>query len=310
MFNSKKTKENLEKAQELKNDYDSFLQTVKEMKTVSDVSFAALETGNSYIEKGIEDLTDTVQEQNTAWGRLNDKAAAVYSKTEKVASSAKKRQEGENSLKNCLEKVKKAAGFTEDIKTRCGQLQELEEKSSANWEKQFEDNRLQIEKMQKAANNMTVHALNTAVEAGKLGGVGKQFLQSIEEVRQLSEEYAQMLSVLSSQVQEFQEFGNREKELRQVIITGLLKKVESTGEWQEDIASLKLDVQEDSALTQLLRDQKDDTKAVADGIREACESFEDILYKLEEMGKSNSGNRQAKAELSGQYEKVYEKVLN
>jgi len=310
MFNSKKTKENLEKAQELKNDYDSFLQTVKEMKTVSDVSFAALETGNSHIEKGIEDLADTVQEQNTAWGRLNDKAASVYSKTEKVASSAKKRQEGENSLKNCLEKVKKAAGFTEDIKTRCGQLQELEEKSSANWEKQFEDNRLQIEKMQKAANNMTVLALNTAVEAGKLGGVGKQFLQSIEEVRQLSEEYAQMLECLSSQVQEFQEFGNREKELRQVIITGLLKKVESTGEWQEDIASLKLDVQEDAALTQLLRDQKDDTKAVADGIREACESFEDILNKLEEMGKSNSGNRQAKAELAGQYEKVYEKVLN
>lgn len=310
MFSTKKTKENLEKAQELINDYEDFQNTVKETKTVSDEAFTTLETGNAQLEKNIEDLTDLLQERSAIWGRLNDKAAAVYSKMEQVSSSGLKNQEGEMSLKSCLEKVKKVAGFADDIRTRCGQLNELEEKGGANWEKQFQDNKVHVVKMQETVGRMTVLALNAAVEAGKLGGAGKEFLQAAEEVRQLSETYAHMLSELSDQIHEFEEFGNREKELRRVIITGLLKKTESAAEWQDDIASLKLDVQEEAVLSQLLKEQKNDTKKVADGIRQACESHEDILNRLEEMSQYNADNRNAKAQLMEQFSKVYDKVMD
>lgn len=151
---------------------------------------------------------------------------------------------------------------------------------------------------------MTVLALNAAVEAGKLGGAGKEFLQAAEEVRLLSEKYTQMLEALSTQINGFQEFANREKELRMVIVNGLLKKMESTAEWQDDIASLKLDVQEEAVLAQLLKDQRNDTKRVADGVREACESYGDILEKLEELGQCTEENRQAKNLLMDQVLKV------
>lgn len=308
MFNSKKTKESLEKAQELQNEYDSLKNAVREMKPVSDRAFATLESGNAQLERDIEDLTDSLQERSVIWGHLNDRAAAVYSRMEKVASSGLKTRDGEMSLKNCLEKVKKVAGFTDDIKTRCAQLNELEEKSGANWEKQFGDNRAHVVRMQETAGRMTVLALNAAVEAGKLGGAGKEFLQAAEEVRLLSEKYTRMLEELSAQINEFQEFSNREKELRRVIITGLLKKLETTAEWQDDIASLKLDVQEESVLAQLLKDQKNDTKRVADGVREACESYEDILCRLEEMVSYTAENKQAKALLLDQFSKVYSKT--
>lgn len=308
MFNTKKTKESLEKAQELQNEYDSLKDAVKEMKPVSDKAFATLESGNAQLQRDIEDLTDTLQERSVIWGHLNDKAAAVYSRMEKVASSGLKTRDGEMSLKNCLEKVKLVAGFTDDIKTRCAQLNELEEKGGANWEKQFGDNRAHLVKMQETVGRMTVLSLNAAVEAGKLGGAGKEFLQAAEEVRLLSEKYAKMLQELSNQINEFQEFSNREKELRRVIITGLLKKLETTAEWQDDIASLKLDVQEEAVLSQLLKDQRNDTKKVADGVREACESYEDILNRLEEMASYTAENRQAKALLWDQYMKVYSKT--
>ena len=283
MFSTKKTKESLEKAQELQSEYDSLKSSVKEMKAVSDKAFHTLDTGNGQLEKGIEELTDSLQERSVIWGRLNDKAAAVYSRMEKVSASGLKTRDGEMSLKNCLEKVKKVAGFTDDIKTRCGQLNELEEKGGANWEKQFGDNRAHIVKMQETAGRMTVLALNAAVEAGKLGGAGKEFLQAAEEVRLLSEKYTQ---------------------LRMVIVNGLLKKMESTAEWQDDIASLKLDVQEEAVLAQLLKDQRNDTKRVADGVREACESYGDILEKLEELGQCTEENRQAKNLLMDQVLKV------
>lgn len=307
MFNSKKTKESLEKAQELQNEYDSLKNAVKEMKPVADRAFAALESGNAQLERDIEELTDSLQERNVLWGHLNDRAAAVYSRMEKVASSGLKTRDGEMSLKNCLEKVKKVAGFTDDIKTRCAQLKELEDKGGANWEKQFGDNRNHVVKMQETAGRMTVLALNAAVEAGKLGGAGKEFLQAAEEVRLLSEKYNRMLEELSAQINEFQEFSNREKELRRVIITGLLKRLETTAEWQDDIAALKLDVQEESVLAQLLKEQKNDTKRVADGVREACESYEDILGRLEEMASDMAESRQAKALLLDQFIKVYNK---
>lgn len=308
MFNTKKTKESLERAQELQNEYDSLKNAVNEMKPVSDMAFATLESGNAQLERDIEDLTDTLQERSVIWGHLNDKAAAVYSRMEKVASSGLKTRDGEMSLKNCLEKVKLVAGFTDDIKTRCAQLNELEEKGGANWEKQFGDNRAHVVKMQETVGRMTVLSLNAAVEAGKLGGAGKEFLQAAEEVRLLSEKYARMLEELSNQINEFQEFSNREKELRRVIITGLLKKLETTAEWQDDIAALKLDVQEEAVLSQLLKDQKNDTKRVADGVREACESYEDILNRLEEMVAYTAENRQAKAQLWDQFMKVYSKT--
>lgn len=308
MFSTKKTKESLEKAQELQSEYDSLKTSVREMKDVSDRAFHTLDTGNGQLEKGLEELTDSLQERSVIWGRLNDKAAAVYSRMEKVSASGLKTRDGEMSLKNCLEKVKKVAGFTDDIKTRCGQLNELEEKGGANWEKQFGDNRAHIVKMQETAGRMTVLALNAAVEAGKLGGAGKEFLQAAEEVRLLSEKYIQMLEALSTQINEFQEFANREKELRMVIVNGLLKKMESTAEWQDDIASLKLDVQEEAVLAQLLKDQRNDTKRVADGVREACESYGDILEKLEELGQYTEENRQAKNLLMDQVSKVFGKA--
>lgn len=113
-----------------------------------------------------------------------------------------------------------------------------------------------------------------------------------------------MLEALSTQINGFQEFANREKELRMVIVNGLLKKMESTAEWQDDIASLKLDVQEEAVLAQLLKDQRNDTKRVADGVREACESYGDILEKLEELGQCTEENRQAKNLLMDQVLKV------
>ena len=90
MFNSKKTKESLEKAQELQNEYDSLKNAVREMKPVSDRAFATLESGNAQLERDIEDLTDSLQERSVIWGHLNDRAAAVYSRMEKVASSGLK----------------------------------------------------------------------------------------------------------------------------------------------------------------------------------------------------------------------------
>ncbi|MDE6982277.1 MAG: hypothetical protein K2P60_12895, partial [Lachnospiraceae bacterium] len=71
MFSTKKTKESLEKAQELQNEYDSLKSQVNEMKAVSEKAFLTLETGNSQIEKGIEELTDSLQERSVIWGHLN-----------------------------------------------------------------------------------------------------------------------------------------------------------------------------------------------------------------------------------------------
>ena len=60
MFSTKKTKESLEKAQELQSEYDSLKSSVKEMKAVSDKAFHTLDTGNGQLEKGIEELTDSL----------------------------------------------------------------------------------------------------------------------------------------------------------------------------------------------------------------------------------------------------------
>lgn len=304
MFNSKKTREDLEKTREL---YKDLLESIMETKNVSDASLFALDAGNVQIEKNIEDLEDILQERSGCWGRLYDKAAAVYSKMETLEEIEKKRQENGEALKDNVEKVKKAVDFTGDIDARCGQLDELEEKSRQNWEKQFQDSTAQIEKMQDAAGNMAVLALNAAVEAGKLGGIGKDFLQAAEEVRQLSESYNRMLGELSIRIKELQDFSNKEKELRKAILTGLHKKLEGTDEWREDIASLELDLSED---IRLFKEQVNTTRAVADGVREACQDYEDMEFKLEALMESNEGNKQAAFQLKEELLKVYGKAVN
>lgn len=304
MFNSKKTKENLEKTQEL---YDSCLGAVKETRKVSDSTFTLLEAGDTRIEKNMEDLTDALQEQSAAWNHLNDKAAIIYSKMETLEEIEKKRQEKGEALKDSVDKLKKAVDFTGDINTRCQQMDELEEKSSANWEKQFEDCSAQIEKMQDASSNMTVLALNAAVEAGKLGGIGKDFLQAAEEVRQLAENYNHMLSDLTAKIQELKEFSNKEKELRKVILNGLHKKLEGTDSWREEIAATELDMRED---IKIFKEQVLASKAMADGLREACEDNETMQRKLEAVTESSEENRKAANELKAQLTKMYEKVLD
>lgn len=63
----------------------------------------------------------------------------------------------------------------------------------------------QLAKMEEYGNKMSVMALNTAIEAGRLGEEGKQFVNSIEEIRQTAVAYEKAASDMQTQLQESRE---------------------------------------------------------------------------------------------------------
>ena len=86
----------------------------------------------------------------------------------------------------------------------------------------FQSYEKQLAQMEEYGNKMSVMALNTAIEAGRLGEEGKQFVASIEEIRQTAVAYEKAASHLQT---ELSESKNKVNELEETIrhLTALLK---------------------------------------------------------------------------------------
>lgn len=145
----------------------------------------------------------------------------------------------------------------------------------------------QLEKMKEFGKNMSVLSLNAAIEAGRMGEAGQNFIQAAEEVRTFSGQYEQTALEVENQVKQLEE-RNKELEEQMKHLANLLRENNiSMGHLLKESIVCVDDYKKEQ--TQVNQERLEALKTAADEFRnhhqEIANRQDCILVEMEEIGK-------------------------
>lgn len=210
MFGLKKDKEKIE---DLEKDLENSLQRNNilehQLKRLKESAWSVKENTKNAVQalsagqdKMDECLTEVVSiVKNKESGQLDYSISQIDSVTEQIKEAYQSVRETE---KQIAVKLQKQKDITEKLKKELtkieGPKKDLQEQMqrSTSESTQMQAN---MKKLQETAKMMSSLSLNAAIEAGRLGEKGKEFLAAAEDVRKQTEEYQQGLGILQQEIQ-------------------------------------------------------------------------------------------------------------
>lgn len=309
MFGAKKAKEIQEKIQKLEAVQERYLQLEEEIQHIRNDAneiFLVLDSETAQMEQGLSGVQDIINEEK-------EKTADIVQKIDTLVLSLKDISEDGEKIKARLAvfdeefaEGKKAAFMLNETVELCAKAAEhtklKQERDAGALTQPLEE----LDKMQENAKGMTNIALNAAIEAGRLGSAGLNFLQAAEEVRKLSEEYIKMADGLRGQIIKVQEqLADEELFLE---LSELLKK---TREAADRVKVFEADQKVlESDLTDSLSVQQEALKDIQDALWQKDDSCQSMLGQMELIGQNHTKAKESMESFKEKLELFYGKELS
>jgi methyl-accepting chemotaxis protein len=306
MFGGKMIKEAQEKIQgytAMQEEQTYWKNRLQEIKCVSDEVFALLQVQDIQTEKNLKDITESLQTCETETEELAECAGSLRERLEELGEEEKHRREEANRWETLQEDGRKLAELA-------GQLKEIQ-KESSNRNREEKEEMSQVlrqtakglEGLQDAAKDMSVAALNAAIEAGRLGENGMGFLQTAENVRKLAETYSNRIAELEKQVSDFTEQvsdAKEEKSREQMerVLDEMAQRAE--GFLREETTSGQMDLKEWTG------QQKSSVGKISDGIARTKKRYAPMQEKLELLETNVREGKVAREELKEEWTHIFQ----
>lgn len=318
MFGVKKEKareieEKLRQADVLQAEYELAKHELRKTKGIAEEVFVTLEAGNAQLDKDLQQLSDIFRdgekEGQVVTGTISDVGKRLGDLAETAISL-------EMEVKSC-----------EDLDT--SKEKEAVEGLAASQEQLLHSNKEQSEKAEKrenslkelkdihghlkqSAKNMGVLALSAAIEAGRLGESGREFVQAAEDVRKLSEIYDQGMQEAEEKLSDIEEGFKEQKEW-------LIKLNDHLSETQHELKQL---IKEESkeleeeikptakelALADKIREQEGAVREAAAQLEDHLQLYENAISQISAVKDSYMESAKVRGELEGRLEKLYQKT--
>ncbi|MBO5302742.1 MAG: hypothetical protein J6A92_01690 [Lachnospiraceae bacterium] len=207
MFGGKKIKEAEEKIQELERiqgEYQTFSEEVQKTKPVVEEFLAAVSDDTELVKQEIEAVKETLATEKQSTKELKQQMSEANESLSDILNRQnqlyQKQKEEKTQREQKKEDSRQQQQLMQEINELCGKAKE-EETQLLDSRKEAVDCSIEIvAKLLASAGEMSVLALTAGIEAGRLGGAGKDFLEAAEGVRKLAEEYSSMLNTLNEQI--------------------------------------------------------------------------------------------------------------
>lgn len=185
-----KLKEELEQLREADSHKAKALAEVSKQKDILEERFASLAISNAQMQRDLEAVNENIRQLSEAAEANQTRSERIGQSVFYAAEQTKKVGEGQNN-------------FFCAMKEQTGQIEKIVEQNKhftmpvkvlldfpAEYAKEEERLSAQLTQMSDLSKNMSVLSLNAAIEAGRMGDAGKNFIAAAEDIRTFSEEYA------------------------------------------------------------------------------------------------------------------------
>lgn len=311
MFGSKK-KVNQEEFEKLEADIISYQKEVYAVKTQFEECYQLNNESHTQAKKDIEQTlensatvteiaTDNVSSMQNFNNRLDElRTALVRAEGDyaKICDRIKDQNEA------CMQVVEQNKHYTTPSKYLCELPEELR-----NINKEYLDD---LSAMNSCGRQMGIVALNAAIEAGRLGEAGKNFVSAAEEVRTLSKDFETAATALSEKVKNSEE-KIAELEERVKSLVALLKENNiATGRLLRDSSDLEQLV-EKSAMKEFsveISSYKEDMTAMKKQAEELLKAEERNRFQLSDIAMEQANQSLRESEMKSAWEKLtFDKLL-
>ncbi len=312
MFGGKKIKEAEERIQELEaiqSEYQTFLEEVKNTGSTAKEMFVAMVNDEEQLKQDIQAVAEVLEAEKEETKQILQQADNAKENLEKIQNFqetfAQIQQEQKAQQKERQDEEKKQQLLMQEIDTLCSKAKEEEIQFFHNQSEAVEHAKEIVEKMQESAGEMSVLALTAGIEAGRLGGAGKDFLEAAEGVRKLAEEYCSMLSALTKQIKmlEKPETETNTLDILKVKTERAAKELAQTEEADKEDKETEI-LKDLNASLQLQREISD---TVSQKITESEYALNQALKQLQDISSKDRMTLKAKEELEKQLMPLYEK---
>ena len=187
---------------------DRYFQVVSEIairQKVSESGFDSMEASQEKIGRYLEKAMESVNGAKEVNARQTERSYALCRQAEKLSEGVEDSQQRYQAvIDNIKEQSQQMLDLIENQK-EAAEPSRVFNQTIAELTLQIEEMKKSLEEMENMGKQMSVIALKSAVEAGKLGEHGKNFLESIQEVRSLSGKYYQEADQMSQNISQVAE---------------------------------------------------------------------------------------------------------
>ena len=181
------------------------LEEISRQKDVLEECFASLAVSNAQIQKDLEVANENIRQLLEAAGANQSRSEMIGQSVLNAAEQTKQAGKGQNAFYDAMkEQTAQIEGIVEKNKHFTTPMKALLE-FPAEYARKEEDLKVQLAQMADLSKNMSVLSLNAAIEAGRMGDAGKNFIAAAEDVRTFSEEYAKGAAEAGAMLSEMQQ---------------------------------------------------------------------------------------------------------
>ena len=162
--------------------------------------FAAMEEGHKELEEQLRGFAKSVGQADSIARQQDEKLKGLKRQAGKLAKDAEKTEGGS---KKSLEKIRRQQKEIEEIFSQYGKVispGEAIQPAVEGIRQEIGQMKEQVAGLDDLGKQMEMHALQAAIEAGRLGEPGRGFVEAAEEVRVLSGQYSWAAAFLTDKI--------------------------------------------------------------------------------------------------------------
>ena len=286
------------------------LEEISRQKDVLEECFASLAVSNAQMQKDLEVANENIRQLLEAANENRSRGEMIGQSVLAAAEQTKKAGKGQNSFFDAMkEQTTQIEGIVEKNKHFTTPMKTILE-FPAEYAKKEEDLKLQLAQMAELSKNMSVLSLNAAIEAGRMGDAGKNFIAAAEDVRTFSEEFAKgaaeagvMLAEMNQRIAELEEQTKALNELLKENNISMSKVLKEQTKQVADYEASKVDI---SGL--ISEDVTRETEQFLPAQAQVAEFGGRLSSQLEEMSKGYAEQKSCTDELETVFQKISQSV--
>ena len=283
--------------------YEKLVKDVCSVKTLAEGNFAVAVAEDAKIGQKVSDLTKIIHKQREHNEKVSKEISDISTPMEELCNRYDTQVENEKQLEKSVKEAKEIVGFVAELKQLCEKYYQSEEDSSKEWEKTFGQSLKQMSVIQEEAKRMSVLSLNSAVEASRLGEIGRGFLQAADEVRKMSDNYSKLIEEFSESIKLIKSLHEGEREARKQIFKSMEHQIMLATNMKQQNDDDNYEFQKEN-LSDEWKKQKDMMAELIKNAKENDKILEHCLGQLEQMSAEQESKKSSLDELENSIQEL------